>query len=35
MMKILTNESEVIHSMRKRNEGCGKSWRASKHEKEG
>ena len=24
-----------IHSMREKNEGCGKSWRVSKHDKEG
>ena len=35
MRKVLKNESGAIHSLRERNEGCGKSWRASKHEKEG
>ena len=35
MRKILINESGAIHRMRERNEGYGKSWRASKHEKEG
>ena len=35
MIKNLINESGEIHSMRERNEGCGKSWRANKHKKEG
>ena len=30
MRKILINERGAILSMRERNEGCGKSWRAKK-----